>query len=55
MISGNELEERAYEPKHIRDVLAEIEGNLLTDFSSFAKQPLRRSFRDQIDQYDKAR
>ncbi len=53
MIRGKDLEERVYEPEHIRRVLAEIEGNLPAYFKSFAHEPLEPIFEQHIREYEK--
>jgi hypothetical protein len=53
MIRGKDLEEKAYEPGHIQQVLAEIKSNFPDYFRSFAKQPLEPVFNLHIEAYEK--
>jgi hypothetical protein len=53
MIRGKELEKQAYEPGHVQQVLAEIEGNFPDYFKSFAQQPLDPAFDKHIQEYEK--
>jgi hypothetical protein len=53
MIIGKELEEQTYEPGHIQQVLAEIEGNFPGYFKSFAQRPLETIFDEHIQEHEK--
>lgn len=53
MIRGKELEEQAYEPEHIQQVLTEIEANFPGYFETFAQQPLEPVFGEHIQKYEK--
>jgi hypothetical protein len=53
MIRDNELEKEVYEPGHINQVLAEIEQNFPSYFSTFAKQSSESVFKKYIDGYEK--
>lgn len=51
MLKGEQLEEQVYEPEHIQQVLAEIEGNFPGYFESFAQRPLGPVFDAHIRKY----
>lgn len=53
MFKGKELEKQVYEPKHIQQVLAEIERNFPDYFEGFAQQPLEPVFHNYIREYEK--
>lgn len=53
MIRGTELEERAYEPGHIQQVLTEITQSFPGYFENFAQQPLESVFDKSIQAHQK--
>jgi hypothetical protein len=53
VIRGKELEEQVYEPRHIQQILAEIERNFPDYFKSFVQQPLEPVFNGHIQEYEK--
>lgn len=53
MQRGEELEQKIFEPKHIQQVLAEINTNFPGYFAGFSVQPLDQVFKHTIEEVEK--
>lgn len=53
MLRGGELEEKAYDAKHIEQVLVEMRKNFSSYFKSFSKQSVEAIFKKDIQKYQK--
>ena len=53
MERGKKLDQKVFEPKHIQEVISEIETNFPSYFTGFSSQPLELSFKKAIADYER--